>query len=133
MRSDPQFSLLGAVGHQDVEGMPWGVIGSLELKRAVRERRISLLRGPVVNHNLHCLPPRRVRALTRTEIYAHRVPFLLASERLAQKLAMLVSKCMPVIKIERPCAVLSGIDTKFQRPGRGFIGSLDEWMDRRDD
>src|SRR5258708_1147402 len=45
---------------------------------------------------------------------------------------MLVSKCMPVIKIERPCAVLSGIDTKFQRPGGGFIGALDEWLERQD-
>ena len=45
---------------------------------------------------------------------------------------MLVAKCMPVIKIERPCALLSGIDAKFQRTDGDFIRALDEWLERQD-
>src|SRR5260370_5776807 len=52
---------------------------------------------------------------------------------MAEKLAVLVAKCMPVIKIERPCALLSGIDAKFQRTDGSFIGALDEWLERQDD
>ena len=70
--------------------------------------------------------------MARTEIYAHRVPVRLAGESLAEKLTVLVAKCMPVIKIERPCALLSGIDAKFQRSDGGFIGALDERLERQD-
>src|ERR1700692_4279233 len=71
---DLQFNLLRTVGYHDVEGVFCAVIGSLELERVVSERRIGLLRGPVVNHNIHGLPPWSVRALTRTKIYANRIP-----------------------------------------------------------
>jgi hypothetical protein len=37
---------------------------------------------------------------------------------------------MPVVKIERPCALRSGIDAKFQRTDGSFIGVLDEWLER---
>ena len=102
---------------------------SLERGACVREFRISLGGGPIVDHDFDVLPPWGVTSLSRVEVHSHSIALGGAGEGLTEKIALLVLEGVSVVEIERTFAFRTRIDAQFERAFGGFVGALDERLE----
>src|SRR6266446_8817889 len=87
-------------------------------------------RGAEDSH-IRSFPPRLKSSLINTARYRHGTCGNFARVIDVQNLALLISKCVPVILVERAPAIVTGIDAQLKRTVWHFTCVLDSWLHRQ--
>src|SRR6266700_1986463 len=94
---DAQLLLSRGVRNGDMQSVRARIVSRLQTAASSGDLRISLRRRPVEDHDLHCLPPRRVASFALAKPNRHALALALAAEILPQELAVLIGERMAVV------------------------------------